>query len=196
MFRKLLLTTALAVMLPAAAMAGGTTSTSGSSAAAAATAKATANAAANLTADLSASGGQGGSVNNPGQVGAIGISIAAAGSCTGEAVGGALGLMSVTVAAEHIGVDKPCSDRDLLRIGADIAVKLNSPEVAKKVIAGFDKMYADSFGGEPAKTDGQPQQQGYVQQGPAAPVQTASVNPSCLGANTKTIWYANNCPAQ
>jgi len=101
-------------------------------------------------ANASAQGGQGGnassnsggntqSVNfrNPHQVGAISVSVAASGICTGQATAVSGGFTMFSVGVSHISIDPECSKREAFRLG----ITSDDPEIrgiARKVYLNLD----------------------------------------------------------
>lgn len=123
------------------------------------------------------------------QVGAIAVALAASGPCTGAAGGAAIGTYPLTLGFNYISESDKCNQRELIRISQ----ASTNPQIRARADAALLSMFDAEFG-KPASSG---QQQGSVSAVPAAiaPQQTASVaaNPSCLGANTHTNWYVNNC---
>lgn len=147
----------------------------------------------NNTATASNSGNnQNTSFNDVHQAPAFAGGLAMSGQCTGEGFNAALSLVGGGGAIGYASVEKNC------RKDIHIALGLSSgqPEVVAQAKKDWFAMDADLFGH--ANADPTLPQTGSTSETPAAiaPEQTADATPAeCVGKNSKTIWYSQNCPA-
>lgn len=131
--------------------------------------------AANATGGDASNGGQQVNIDNPKQVGAIAVALAASGPCTGAAGGAAFGSSLLTVGVNYISESGKCNKRELVRI----AEASSNPQIRARADAALNQMFDEEFGG----SSGSQQQQGSTSATPAAiaPLQTAdaSAKPRC-----------------
>lgn len=107
---------------------------------------ATANAAANSASNSAASANNAGniqnvSIKNPATVGAISVSVAASGQCTGQATAVSGGFTMFSVGVSHVSIDPECSKREAFRLG----ISSDDPEIralARKVYLDLDAVKA------------------------------------------------------
>lgn len=118
------------------------------------------------------------------QAPAVSSFIAASGPCTGVSGGGAVSVAGFGIGASFASLEEDCKKRELLRIG----FASGNAKIQGEAADGWEQMYADAF-----KKSGS--QTAQTSQAPAAiaPEQTASLPASCIGRNTNTIWYKQNC---
>lgn len=187
MFRtKLLITACALVAFSGPAWAG---STSTSSADAKSTSKATSTSSAQLNSSVAVTNSTNIQSGNPNQPGGIAVPSPSAGYCGGLSGGFAVGFAGASFGASVGTIEQNCA-RD-----RHIGVGMSDPVTRPAAEQLWFSMNADMFGTAAKGPTGQ-------QQGSAAPAaqvqQTASTAQpaACVGMNTKTNWYANNCPAQ
>jgi len=105
-------------------------------------------------ANASAQGGAGGNasannagntqsvnIKNPATVGAISVSVAASGQCTGQATAVSGGFTMFSVGVSHVSIDPECSKREAFRLG----ISSDDPEIralARKVFLDLDAVKA------------------------------------------------------
>jgi len=80
-------------------------------------------------------------IKNPATVGAISVSVAASGTCTGQATAVSGGFTMFSVGVSHISIDPECSKREAFRLG----ISSDDPEIrslARKVFLDLDAVKA------------------------------------------------------
>lgn len=125
------------------------------------------------------------------QAPAVSSFIAASGPCTGVSGGGAVSVAGFGFGASFASLEEDCKKRELLRIG----FASGNAHIQSEAAQGYDLMFQEAF----PKANQPAGQTSSTSATPAAihPEQTASAaKPECIGQNTHTNWYANNCGGQ
>jgi hypothetical protein len=120
------------------------------------------------------------------QAPAVSSFIAASGPCTGVSGGGAVSVAGFGIGASFASLEEDCKKRELLRIG----FASGNAKIQGEAADGWEQMYADAF-----KKSGPATQTGEVTTAAIQPQQTASISAECIGKNSNTIWYKQNCGA-
>lgn len=184
MFRtKLLITACALVAFSGPAWAGSTsTSSADSSSTAKSTATSSSNAALNANIGVSNTASTSIQSGNQNQPGGVGVPSPAAANCGGYSGGFALGLASVTIGGSIGTIEENCvKDR---HIGIGLSDPVLRPVAEQDWLAMEDELFGRN---KQAPAQGASTGGATTQQTAAAP------DPACVGMNTKTNWYANNC---